>query len=91
MIQIVYGIQADIHGWMQLVQKVSNSFPGLETEKALTEHRQTVLDFMSRQEAICAKDNGKIVVPECNFLVEILKWNPPPLDAVDICVLGIKV
>lgn len=39
-----FGIQKDIDGWMQLVKKVSSSFPGLETEEALIEHRRTVLD-----------------------------------------------
>lgn len=61
MIQIEYGIPADILDWMHLVQKVSGSFPCLETEEALTAHRQTVLDFMSRQEAICAKQDGMII------------------------------
>lgn len=46
---------------MCLVQRVSGSFPGLETEAALTEHRQTMLDLMGRQEAICAKQDGGIV------------------------------
>lgn len=61
MIQIGYGMQIDIHDWMRLVKKVSSSFPGLETEEALVEHRQTVLDFMSRQEAICARENGVVI------------------------------
>lgn len=46
---------------MHLVETVSGSFPGLETQEALTGHRQTVLDFMGRQEAICARDDGKLV------------------------------
>lgn len=61
MLHIRYGIQEDINGWMSLVQKVRGSFPGLETEESLTKHQQTVLDFMDRQEAICAKENGKII------------------------------
>lgn len=52
MIAIDSGSSKDIDSWMHLVQKVSSSFSGLETEDALAEHRQTVLDFMDRQEAI---------------------------------------
>lgn len=61
MISINYGTRKDTGSWMSLVQKVSSSFPGLETEEALTEHRRTVLDFMDRQEAIYAKENDVIV------------------------------
>lgn len=61
MISIDSGSAKDIHGWMRLVKKVCGSFPGLETEEALAGHRQTVLDFMSRQEAICARQDGEIV------------------------------
>lgn len=61
MISIDYGRSEDIEHWMRLVRKVSDSFPELETEEALTEHRQTVLDFMARREAICAKENDDIV------------------------------
>ncbi len=60
-LSIGYGSSEDIDNWMRLVQMVGSSFPGLETEEALSEHRQTVLDFMDRQEAICAKKDGKIV------------------------------
>lgn len=60
MISIDYGTSKDIDHWMCLVQRVSGSFPGLETEEALAGHRRTVLDFMNRQEAICAKENGEI-------------------------------
>lgn len=56
-----FGTQKDIDGWMQLVKKVSSSFPRLETEEALIEHRRTVLDFMSRQEAVYAKEDDVIV------------------------------
>lgn len=61
MFSLDYGRPEDIGRWMHLVQAVSGSFPGLETEKALAEHRQTVLDFMSRREAIYAKEDGIIV------------------------------
>lgn len=60
-VSIDYGSSKDVDSWMHLVQSVSSSFPGLETEEALAEHRQTVLDFISRQEAICAKQDVEIV------------------------------
>lgn len=58
---IDYGSPKDVDSWMRLVRTVSSSFPGLETEEALSEHRQTVLDFMDKQEAICTKQDGKII------------------------------
>ncbi len=50
-----------IDNWMDLVYKVKDSFPELETEEALDEHRNTVLDFMGKGCAICAKADNKIV------------------------------
>ena len=55
------GTKQDIDSWMKLVEKVKDAFPGLETKEALNEHRSTVLDFMGRDAAICAKEQGKIV------------------------------
>ncbi len=51
----------DIDHWMDLVCKVKDNFPGLETEDALDEHRNTVLEFMDKSSAICAKTDNKIV------------------------------
>lgn len=51
----------DLDDWMRLVRKERDSFPGLETEAALTEHRETVLGFMRRESAICAVCGGRIV------------------------------
>lgn len=59
--EIVFGKECEIENWMQLVHKVKDSFPGLETKEALEEHRNTVLDFMRRNEAICAKNENQIV------------------------------
>ena len=66
-------MERDIDNWMNLVEKVKDSFPGLETREALNEHKNTVLDFMDRASAICAKEQGKIVgtllfSKECNEL-----------------------
>ena len=51
----------DLDGWMRLVEQVRDSFPGLETQEDLEEHRKTVLEFMNRNAAICAKREGRIV------------------------------
>ncbi len=51
----------DIDSWMNLVNKVKRNFPGLETQEALDEHRNTVLEFIDKDSAICAKAGNKIV------------------------------
>lgn len=53
--------ECDIDSWMNLVSKVKNSFPGLETKEALDEHRDTVLDFIYKESAIYARIEDKIV------------------------------
>ena len=58
---IELGTEQDIDSWMNLVEKVKDSFPGLETREALNEHKNTVLDFMGRASAICAKEQGEII------------------------------
>ena len=59
--KVEYGTPADLDSWMKLVRKVSWNFPGLETEEALTEHRQTVSEFIREHRAVCVKDEGEIV------------------------------
>ena len=56
-----YGNSEDIVSWMELVNHVSWNFPGLETSDKIEEHKNTVLRFMGRKEALCAKEDGKIV------------------------------
>ena len=58
---IELGRKSDIDSWMHLVSKVKESFPGLETEEALEEHRKTVSDFIRRNSAICAKTGNRVV------------------------------
>ncbi|MGN0448053.1 MAG: GNAT family N-acetyltransferase [Acutalibacteraceae bacterium] len=53
--KILLAENQDIDSWMKLVYKVRESFPGLETEEALNEHRNTVLEFIDKKSAICAK------------------------------------
>lgn len=55
------GMQADIHSWMELVNRVRGEFPGLERESDLLEHRKTVLRFMDEGRALCVKDHGAVV------------------------------
>lgn len=58
--QLFYGMHEEIEQWMDVVTQVRWSFPGLETQEALDEHRATVLQFMSRRQAICVKDGNRI-------------------------------
>lgn len=53
--------EGDIDGWMNLVCKIKDSFPGLETKAALDEHRDTVLGFIYKKSAICARIEDKII------------------------------
>ena len=55
-----YGSPADIGRWMALVKRVRANFPGLETAEALEDHKNTVLRFMNRGEALCMKDGDEI-------------------------------
>lgn len=61
MYTVVEGIEQDIASWMELIKNVRWNFPGLETENALEEHKNTVLKFMSQKRAICVKDGKKII------------------------------
>lgn len=60
-VEINLGRECDIDNWMNLVNKVKDNFPGLETKEALFEHRAAVLEFMDKKSAICAKSKDKIV------------------------------
>lgn len=59
--KIELGKEYDIDNWIGLVNSVKENFPGLETQAAMNEHRETVLDFMKKGSAICAKDDDMIV------------------------------
>ena len=58
--QVFFGRPEEIDEWMALVRSVRDEFPGLETESALDEHRQTVLKFMGKSQAICVKEQERI-------------------------------
>ena len=59
-VEVRFGKPADIDHWMKLVRRVSWNFPGLETERDLEEHRQTVLKFMEKRQALCVKSDDQI-------------------------------
>jgi ribosomal protein S18 acetylase RimI-like enzyme len=59
--KIEMGLECDIDNWMNLVYKVKDYFPGLETKEALDNHKNTVLEFMSQKSAICTKHDDKII------------------------------
>lgn len=56
-----FGDSSCIDSWMRLVRKVSWNFPGLETEESLAEHKQTVLNFMNRKQALCVRNAETVV------------------------------
>lgn len=58
--QVFYGVPEDIEKWMRLVAQLRWNFPGLETQEALDEHRDTVLRFMDERQAICVKEENTI-------------------------------
>ena len=51
----------DIDSWMNLVERVRDAFPGLETRQAMEDHRRMVLEFMESGGAICAKEQKEVV------------------------------
>ena len=59
--EAVWGDSSLIDSWMQLVRKVSRNFPGLDTEESLDEHKQTVLKFMNKRQALCVRSREKVV------------------------------
>ena len=60
-LKAVYGTTDDIDNWMKLVGEVSLNFPGLETTEKIDEHRQTVLKFIEKRQAVCVRDNDEII------------------------------
>lgn len=59
-IKIGLAQECDIDEWMSVVNEVKEDFPGLETQEALEEHRNTVLEFMRNQSAVCAKEQDRL-------------------------------
>ncbi|MGN1163453.1 MAG: GNAT family N-acetyltransferase [Candidatus Ornithospirochaeta sp.] len=46
---------------MEKVKKVSWNFPGLETEDGISDHRDTVLKFIRKNQALCVRDGEKVL------------------------------
>ena len=59
--EVIFGESSYIDSWMQLVRKVSWNFPGLETEESIEEHKQTVLKFISKKQALCVRNQKAVV------------------------------
>lgn len=59
--EAVFGDSSMIDSWMLLVRKVRLEFPGLETEESLEEHKQTVLKFMDKKQALCIRNRKTVV------------------------------
>ena len=58
---VQFGTEKDITKWMKLVQEISWNFPGLETEEKIEDHKETVLRFMNKKQALCVKDREAVV------------------------------
>ena len=59
--EVEFGKVSYIDSWMTLVRKVSWNFPGLETEQGIIDHRNTVLKFISKNQAICVRENNGVI------------------------------
>lgn len=59
--EAVFGGPTDLDAWMELVNRVSWNFPGLETAESLEEHRETVLRFMEKGQALCVRKKGEMM------------------------------
>ena len=59
--EVEFGKVSYIDSWMTLVRKVSWNFPGLETEGGIIDHRNTVLKFISKNQAICVRENNRVI------------------------------
>lgn len=57
--EVCYGSTDMIGDWMELVRSVRSVFPGLETEEALEDHKNTVLRMMKEGRALCVMISGR--------------------------------
>lgn len=55
--EIRLAAEKDLGGWMLLAREAAADFPGMD----MAEHREAVLGFMRRGEAVCAAENEKII------------------------------
>ena len=59
--EVQFGRNQDVDEWMKLVEEISWNFPGLETKEALNEHRETVLRFISKDQALCVRNDTEVM------------------------------
>lgn len=59
--EVEFGKVSYIDSWMTLVRKVSWNFPGLENEEGIIDHQNTVLKFISKNQAICVRENNRVI------------------------------
>ena len=59
--EVEFGKVSYIDSWMTLVRKISWNFPGLENEEGIIDHRNTVLKFISKNQAICVRENNRVI------------------------------
>lgn len=59
--QVQFGKTSDIDEWMKLVEEMSWNFPGLETIEAINEHRQTVLRFICKEQALYVRNDTEVM------------------------------
>ena len=59
--KVTAGKSDDIETWMRLVKEIHWNFPGLETKEKIEEHRETVLKFMQKDQALCVKKGTEII------------------------------
>ena len=50
--QVQFGKNSDIDEWMRLVEEISWNFPGLETKEKIEGHRENVLRFIGKEQAL---------------------------------------
>jgi ADP-ribose pyrophosphatase YjhB (NUDIX family)/ribosomal protein S18 acetylase RimI-like enzyme len=56
-----FGEIGDLSSWMELVTLVRFNFPGLECDKEIENHKQTVIKSINRKSAICVKKDNVVV------------------------------
>ena len=65
----------DLSGWVRLVEPMRHLFPGLETPESMEGYARDIAGAISRQEALCAVENGTI--PEAQIdqsVARVLAW-----------------
>ena len=50
----------DLSGWVRLVEPMRHLFPGLETPESMEGYARDIAGAISRQEALCAVENGTV-------------------------------